>query len=184
MHLWVISWEGTASWLAKLSTTWIMTKSLSSKVPFNPFTPPACKISRLKSAHRHACWQYIYIYFSFFLYGSITNLLSVLHMLITFLSHAHVMKWKSQNDFKFGTSIGHFSSDRAASMAVKGLWVRFGCSKICLLFYVTVSKKTDTVMCMYIHVHTCTRTHACTLTGTHTNTTTTTTLLSLSCHEE
>ena len=105
----------------------------------------------------------IYIYFSFFLYGSITNLLSVLHMLITFLSHAHVMKWKSQNDFKFGTSTGHFSSDRAASMAVKGLRVRFGCSKICLLFYVTVSKKTHSDVYVHprthMHAHTCLHTY-------------------------
>ena len=30
-------------------------------------------------------------------------------------------EWKSQNDFKFDTSVGHSPGDRAASMAVKGL---------------------------------------------------------------
>ena len=53
--------------------------------------------------------------------GSITNLLSILQILIEFLSPAHAKGRKSQNDFKFGTSIGHFQSDRAASMAEKGL---------------------------------------------------------------
>ena len=86
------------------------------------------------------------------------------------VSCAHVKRWKRQNYFKFGTSIGHFSSGRAASRAVKGLWARFGCSKICMLLFSTVCKETDTVMCMHIHVHTCMRTRACTLTGTRTQT--------------
>ena len=51
----------------------------------------------------------------------ITNLLSMLCILIEFLSRAHAKVWKSHNDFKFGTSVGHFPSDRAASVAVKGL---------------------------------------------------------------
>ena len=37
------------------------------------------------------------------------------------LSRVHAKGWKSQNDFKFGTSVGHFASDRAAGTAVKGL---------------------------------------------------------------
>ena len=53
--------------------------------------------------------------------GPITHLLSVLCILIAILSRAHAKGWKSHNDFKFGTSTGHFPSDRAASMAVKGL---------------------------------------------------------------
>ena len=53
--------------------------------------------------------------------GPVTNLLSVQCIWIEFLSRAHVKVWKSQNDFKFGSSIAHFPSDRTASMAVKGL---------------------------------------------------------------
>ena len=52
--------------------------------------------------------------------GSV-NLLLILHILIEFLSHALAKGWKSQNDFKFGISVGHFPSDRAASTAAKGL---------------------------------------------------------------
>ena len=33
--------------------------SLLQELKFNPFTAPACKISGLKSAHIHACKQYI-----------------------------------------------------------------------------------------------------------------------------
>jgi len=52
--------------------------------------------------------------------GSV-NLLLILHILIEFLSHALAKGWKSQNDFKFGSSLADFPSDRTASMAVKGL---------------------------------------------------------------
>ena len=54
-------------------------------------------------------------------YGTITNLLSLLTILIEFLSRAHAKGLTSQIDFKFGTTISHFLSDRAANMAVKGL---------------------------------------------------------------
>ena len=53
--------------------------------------------------------------------GPITNLLSILSILIEILSCAHVKERKSQNDFKFGTFTGCFKSDSMASMAVKGL---------------------------------------------------------------
>ena len=53
--------------------------------------------------------------------GPVTNPLSILRILIEFLSRAHAKGRKSQNDFKFDTFIGRFPSDRAASMAVKGL---------------------------------------------------------------
>ena len=53
--------------------------------------------------------------------GPVINFLLILCLLIEFLSRAHAKVWKSHNDFKFGTSIGHFPSDRAASIAVKGL---------------------------------------------------------------
>ena len=53
--------------------------------------------------------------------GPVTNPLSVLCIFIEFPSRAYAKGWKSQNDFKFGTSVGCFPSDRAASTAVKGL---------------------------------------------------------------
>ena len=58
--------------------------------------------------------------------GPITNLLSVLCILVEILSCAHVKRGKSCNDFKFGTSIGSFLSDGAASVAVQMLMVRCG----------------------------------------------------------
>ena len=53
--------------------------------------------------------------------GPITNLLSILCVLIEVLSRAHAAEEISLNDFKFATFIGRFPSDGAASMAVKGL---------------------------------------------------------------
>ena len=53
--------------------------------------------------------------------GPITNLLSVLCILIEVLSLAHAKEENSCNDFKFGTFIGCFQSDMLAKMAVKGL---------------------------------------------------------------
>ena len=53
--------------------------------------------------------------------GPITNLLSILCILVEVLSRAHVKSENWFNDFKFGTSVGHFSSNGAASTAVKGL---------------------------------------------------------------
>ena len=54
----------------------------------------------------------------------VTNLLSVLTVLIEVLSCAHGGGGGGGggglNDFKFGTSVGHFLND-SASMAVKGL---------------------------------------------------------------
>ena len=52
--------------------------------------------------------------------GPVTALLSVLCILLEVLSCAGVKKGKSLNDFKFGTSIGHFLNDGVASTAVKG----------------------------------------------------------------
>ena len=54
-----------------------------------------------------------------------TNLISVLCVLIEFLSRAHV-EGKRLYDFKFGNFIGRFPSDGAASMAVKGLTMAHG----------------------------------------------------------
>ena len=53
--------------------------------------------------------------------GPISNLLSILCSLIEIISRALAKGWGSFNDFKFGTFIGHFQSDAAACMAVKGL---------------------------------------------------------------
>ena len=57
-------------------------------------------------------------------YGPITNLLSILCMLIEILSRTHAKQGKSLNGFKFGTFTGRFQSDSAASKAVKGLWAK------------------------------------------------------------
>ena len=53
--------------------------------------------------------------------GPITNLLSILYIFIESLSRAHAKPPKGLNGFKFGTFIGHFSSDQAESTAVKVL---------------------------------------------------------------
>ena len=53
--------------------------------------------------------------------GPVTNLLSVLCILIELFWRAHVKGGKKLNGFKFGTFIGHFPSDGVVSMAVKGL---------------------------------------------------------------
>ena len=53
--------------------------------------------------------------------GPVTNLFSILYILVEVLSRAHVKSGKTLNDYKFGTSIGRFSSAGAASTAVKGL---------------------------------------------------------------
>ena len=51
----------------------------------------------------------------------ITNLLSTLSSFIEILSCTRVKRKKISNVFKFGTLIGHFLPDGAASVAVKGL---------------------------------------------------------------
>ena len=56
--------------------------------------------------------------------GPVTNLLSILCILAEVLSRAHAKRGNSRNDFYSGTSIGHFSSDGAASTAAKGLRVQ------------------------------------------------------------
>ena len=53
--------------------------------------------------------------------GPVTNPLLILSILIEVLSRTHAEKGKSLNDFKFGSCIGRFPSDDAASMTVKGL---------------------------------------------------------------
>ena len=45
----------------------------------------------------------------------------MLCILVEVLSRAQVKRGKSLNDFKFGASVGRFSSEGAASKAVKGL---------------------------------------------------------------
>ena len=53
--------------------------------------------------------------------GPITNLFAVLCILTVIFSPAHAKGKKVFNDSKFGAFIGHFQSDGAASMAMKGL---------------------------------------------------------------
>ena len=53
--------------------------------------------------------------------GPVTNLPSLLCILLEVLSRAHAKGGKGLNDVKFGTFIGRFQSDCKASMAVKGL---------------------------------------------------------------
>ena len=53
--------------------------------------------------------------------GLITNLLSILCILVEVISRAYAKEVKSLNGFKFGTFIGRFPSDGAAGMTVKGL---------------------------------------------------------------
>ena len=81
----------------------------------NPLPAPARKFSGLKSAHIHACKQPIG--------WPVTTLLSVLCVLVEVLSRARAKSGESLNGFKFGTSVSRFSSDAAASTAVKGLSV-------------------------------------------------------------
>ena len=77
-----------------------------------PSLSPACTFSRLKSAHIHACKQHQWLYNK-----STFN--------TVYFDRCHFTcsckREKSLNDFKFGTSIGHFPSDSTASTAVKGL---------------------------------------------------------------
>ena len=53
--------------------------------------------------------------------GPITNLLSILCILIEILSKVHAWGKKSLNGLRFGIFIGRFPSEGAASMVVKGL---------------------------------------------------------------
>ena len=53
--------------------------------------------------------------------GPVTYLLSILCILVEFLSRAHAKEEKGLNDLKFGTVIGRFASGTLATMAVKGL---------------------------------------------------------------
>ena len=53
--------------------------------------------------------------------GPVATLHSALCVLVDVLSRVHAKRRKSLNDFKFGTSVGRFSRDGAASTAVKGL---------------------------------------------------------------
>ena len=46
--------------------------------------------------------------------GPVTTLLSLLCVLVEVLSRAHAKREKSLHDFKFGLSVGRFSSDGAA----------------------------------------------------------------------
>ena len=64
----------------------------------NPFTAPACTFSGYKSAHIHACKQYVFS-------GPIINPLPVLCISIEVLSRAHAERGKRLNDFR---KVGRF----------------------------------------------------------------------------
>ena len=53
--------------------------------------------------------------------GPVTNLLSVLCILVEVLSRAQTRRGESLNHFRFGTFVGSFSCNSAASTAAKGL---------------------------------------------------------------
>ena len=53
--------------------------------------------------------------------GPVTNLLSILRVLVKVISRAQAQRRKSLDDFKVGTSIGRFPSGGEVSTAAKGL---------------------------------------------------------------
>ena len=75
----------------------------------NPFTAPACQISRLKSMHIHSCEQYTWLSYN-------KSTFNTVHFACLRDGGGGV-----GGVFKFGTFTGHFPSDgAAASLAVKG----------------------------------------------------------------
>ena len=84
---------------------------------FNPFISPACKISGLKSAHTHACKQYVWRSYN----KPTVNTVQSDRRPFTRSCQAEKEGKKSLNDFKFGRFIRRFPSDGAACMAVEGL---------------------------------------------------------------
>ena len=87
----------------------------SNSFDVNPFTAPACKISKLKSAHTHARKQYIWRSY---------HQKSSQYFEFSYTSF-HVIMWsgkKDLHDFKFGTYVGPFFEwRRGKHVAVKGL---------------------------------------------------------------
>ena len=98
---------------------WINQMHWALTLQFNPFTVTACKMSGLKSAHIHACIQYIWQSYN----KSAFNIQHFDRNLFA-CSCEGGEGGGSLNDFKFGTSIGCFPSDGGASMAVEGLRVK------------------------------------------------------------
>ena len=80
----------------------------------NPFTAPACKLSGLKRARKHACKQHIW-----WTYNNSTSSAVPFGRRPSMCSCEEGKK--SLNDLESRTSIGRFSSDVSASTAVKGL---------------------------------------------------------------
>ena len=63
-----------------------------------------------------------------------TNIISVLCILIEVLLHAHAKGGGGiLNDFKFGTFSGRFPNDTLANMAVKGLRSVYRLQRFCML---------------------------------------------------
>ena len=65
--------------------------------------------------------------------GPVTNLLSILCILLEILSPSHWKIGKSRNDFKFGSFVGRFPSNTLASMTMIGLITCF-----CVFCFVVV----------------------------------------------
>ena len=80
----------------------------------NPFTASACKISGLKGTYIHACKQSIWWYYN-------KSTFNTVHFDRNPFKCSSEGGKKGINNFQFGTFIGRFKSDSAASMAVKGL---------------------------------------------------------------
>ena len=105
----------------------------------NPFTVPTCKIFGLKSAP--------YTPKDSIFDGPITNLHSLLCILIEVLSHADAKGAQRLHNFECGTFIGRFPSDHVASLAVKGLNCKCMCQSLTSAFKELCG---CTVLCMPI----------------------------------
>ena len=82
-----------------------------------------------------------------------TNLLSILCVLIEVLSCGHAKGGKGLNDFRFGTSIGHFPSDcgKHGSQRVKCLFcslIKEITPKICILCFVLINSVILNILCV------------------------------------
>ena len=83
----------------------------------NLFNAPACKFSGLKSVHLHACKEHIW-------WSDDNSVFNFVHFDFFFKLILLPLMRKGEkgfNAFRFGTLIGGFRNDGAASMSVKGL---------------------------------------------------------------
>ena len=83
--------------------------------------------------------------------GPITNIISILCILIEILTRAHAKRGQSLNDFKFGTFIGRLPCDTVANMAVKRLTFNIYIDSIGPLMQLNRSKQSETtssILCL------------------------------------